>query len=59
MKKIRAICDIQSEDVDLKEGTVLEIVEVVEQQIVVRIPDGDYYVMRPETLEAGFEIAEN
>ena len=26
MKKIRAICDIQAEDVELKTGTILEIV---------------------------------
>lgn len=58
MKKIRAICDIQAEDVALKAGTVLEIVEVVEDQIVVRIPDGDYYCMDSEALESGFEIAE-
>lgn len=59
MKKIRAICDIQAEDVEWKAGTVLEIVEVVEDQIVVRIPDGEYYCMSSEALETGFEIAEN
>lgn len=59
MKKIRAICDIQAEDVELKTGTILEIVEVVEDQIVVRIPEGEYYCMSSEALETGFEIAEN
>lgn len=59
MKKIRAICDIQAEDVEWKAGTVLEIVEVVEDQIVVRIPEGEYYCMSSEALETGFEIAEN
>lgn len=59
MKKIRAICDIQAEDVELKAGTVLEIVEVVEDQIVVRIPEGEYYCMSSEALESGFKIAEN
>ena len=59
MKKIRAICDIQAEDVELKTGTILEIVEVVEDQIVVRIPEGEYYCMSSEALESGFEIAEN
>lgn len=59
MKKIRAICDIQAEDVTLKAGTVLEIVEVVEDQIIVRIPEDEYYCMSSEALEASFEIAEN
>ena len=59
MKKIRTICDIQAEDVEWKAGTVLEIVEVVEDQIVVRIPEGEYYCMSSEALETGFEIAEN
>ena len=59
MKKIRAIYDIKAENVALEKGTVLEIMDVVENQIVVRIPDGEYYAMSPETLEAAFEIAEN
>lgn len=41
MKKIRALYDLKTEDVDLNEGTILEIVDVVEGQIVVRIPDGE------------------
>ena len=58
MKKIRALCDIQAEDETLKAGTVLEIVEVAAGQIVVRIPEGEYYCMSSEALESGFEIAE-
>ena len=59
MKKIRAIFYIHAEDVKLKTGTILEIVEVVKDQIVVRIPEGEYYCMSSEALETGFEIAEN
>ncbi len=59
MKKIRALYDLKTEDVDLNEETILEIVDVVEGQIVVRIPDGEYYAMSSDTLETAFEIAEN
>lgn len=58
MKQIRALYDIDAEGESLKAGTILEIVEVVENQIVVRIPEGEYYVMSSDTLEAGFEIAQ-
>lgn len=58
MKRIRALYDINAEGDILKTGTILEIVEVVENQIVVRIPDGEYYAMSSDALEAGFEIAQ-
>ena len=58
MKTIRALYDINAEGDVLKAGTILEIVEVVENQIVVKVPDGEYYAMSSDTLEAGFEIAQ-
>lgn len=58
MKTIRALYDINAEGDVLKAGTILEIVEVVENQIVVRVPNGEYYVMNSDALEAGFEIAQ-
>ena len=59
MKKIRALYDIKTENVALEAGTILEIVDVVENQIVVKIPDGEYYAMSSDALESAFEIAEN
>ena len=58
MKTIRALFDINAEGDVLKAGTILEIVEVVENQIVVKVPDGEYYAMSSDALEAGFEIAQ-
>ena len=58
-EKNRALYDIKTEDVDLNEGIIIEIVDAVEGQIVVRIPDGEYYAMSSDTLETAFEIAEN
>jgi len=58
MKKVRALYDITAESETLKAGTILEIIEVVENQIVVRIPNGEYYAMESSDLESGFEIAE-
>lgn len=58
MKKICALYDVEADGEILKKGTILEVVDVVENQIVVRIPDGEFYAMSSEDLESGFEIAE-
>ncbi|RHP48261.1 hypothetical protein DWZ37_13425 [Clostridiaceae bacterium AF31-3BH] len=58
MKKIRALFDIEADGDTFKKGTIFEIVDVVEDQIVVQIPGGEYYAMSSEALEKGFEIAE-
>jgi len=58
MKKIRAICDLEADGETLAKGTILEIVEADENQIIVKTAEEEYYAMSPEALEAGFEIAE-
>ena len=58
MKKIRALADLDVEGEVLKAGTILEVVDVVDATIVVKLPDSEcYYAMSSDALETGFEAA--
>ena len=60
MKKIRALADLDVEGEILKAGTILEVVDVVNSTIVVKLPDSECcYAMSSDALETGFEAAEN
>jgi len=58
MKKVRAVCDLETDRDTLPGGTVLEVVEVVEGFIVLQAENGDMYSVSSDAFEAGFEIAE-